>query len=167
MAVSEEATKGGYLLFDVSSQGSLFLKWSTTRPEKALMFFKPTKSVPAFKYKGQGKEEICRKLTVNAPGYFKGVTEFVKMAKIYHGELTVFDHPDLDANVPPIGITFMKGQKLQHIQNNESYLITDQTAVSAWHESRKIYQGVQTMSQSSFLNKAQNSGNSWAIEFSN
>jgi len=166
-AVSEESTKGGYLVFDVASQGSLFIKWSSTPIDKALMFFKPTKKVPAFKYKGTAKEELARKMHCNVPQFFMGICEYLKIARQFDGLLTVYETPSVVGGtwIPPVGVTLLKGTKLQHIQINQPHLLTDQDACAAWNLNINPYQGVSTLGQSQFLNKSKNN-NGWGFEFS-
>ena len=54
VAVGPDATKGCYLVFDIASEGSLFLHWSDTPVPMAVAYMQPRIAVPAFKYKANG-----------------------------------------------------------------------------------------------------------------
>merc|ERR1719251_505855 len=59
--VEQKGDMGCYLTLSDASNGSMFLHWSTDAVYGHVGYFKPTKKVPAFKFKTNGgKSELTR-----------------------------------------------------------------------------------------------------------
>lgn len=83
--------EGGYLTFDASSQGTLFMTWSKTPVDGALAYFKPTKVVPQFKYLRSGKSELVRNIQQDHKQYNQGWCSFAKTCKQFEGSLQLLE----------------------------------------------------------------------------
>lgn len=83
-------TTGCYLTLEETGQGTLFLNWSETTVPSALAFFKPTKTVPKFKFKQNGgKTELMRDCGggVKIKKFYQGITQYVKLASTFNASL--------------------------------------------------------------------------------
>ncbi len=103
----EDGTVRCYLSFGAASGGTLTYTWSVAVNSKALAYFRPTKTVPAFKLtQNAGRNEIIRNLQGGTgegmKRYMSGWLQFLKLARDLAGELTVLskdaDVYCLDAN---------------------------------------------------------------------
>lgn len=83
--------QGCYLTYSDASNGTLFLNWSKASVGGALAYFKPTKTVAAFKFTTQGGREELTRGTDNTPkNLYQGWCNYLKMAREYKAEVTLY-----------------------------------------------------------------------------
>jgi hypothetical protein len=164
LTMATETTQGGYLLFDVASNGTMFIKWSKTTVENALIFFKPTKSVPGFKYKGLGKQELVRNLQESKNKYFQGVCEFMKIGRKYDSEFVLLPHNAAHAPYP-VGISLLQSSKLTHVEPGTYYTISKQDAIASYNATINPFEGMHSTNLTTFCNQGRCHGCSESFEF--
>ncbi|GAB5353020.1 hypothetical protein AAMO2058_000002700 [Amorphochlora amoebiformis] len=156
--------KGCYLTFAHESLGVLFEQWSekaTDFKEEVFAFFKPTKKVPTFKYnKKGGKSEIIRELQAkNIKRYYIGWTHFLKTAKEYKAEVTIYRTKDVQ-------VYFLTSNgDVKSMDPNKAYNLCDLkiSAIAAVPKNAETFDGVKSISFGSFMENANKVGASLAL----
>lgn len=106
--VCGELGDGLYLTYDAQQQGMLSITFAKERVAGALLFAKPQKPVPAFKYKPPGKFELVRNCQRDKKTYFRGFGEFVKAAAQFD---SVVQYADIvDAAPIPCALYFHRAE---------------------------------------------------------
>lgn len=143
---------GCYLTYEDTSSGSLHLNWSQTEVEGYLGYFKPTKSVPKFKFKAKGgKSELTRSTNnMDNGNYFTAWCNYVKMAKQYRSTLVYVDN-----NVQLFTHNKSKIGTLGMTTVHELELLE---CIGAVPSGGTIFDGVATTSRGNFINKCQSGG---------
>jgi len=149
--VEQKGEMGCYLTFHETSNGTLFLNWKNENLPGALAYFKPKKKVSAFKFKkAGGKEELTRETNSKKKNLYEGWCNYVKLAKEYKSTVVY--------QTSSVYLYFHKGSVIEEVPRNVHVGLEDVEAVAAVPGSRKVFEGVQKIDRSSFLNKAQESG---------
>ncbi|CRH03162.1 conserved Plasmodium protein, unknown function [Plasmodium relictum] len=122
--------KGAYLIFDSASNGSLFIVWKREKVENALMFIKPTKPVPEFKFTNHnGKSELIRNLQSDKKLFYSGLCQFIKEARDIKGEVSLLPHLDESSPIK-VDIYFLKGNNVSSVKVGTSFFAHEVDAVS-------------------------------------
>jgi len=149
--VEQKGEMGCYLTEEDSSNGSLFLNWSQGAVTGALAYFKPTKSVPKFKFKAKGgKTELTRETNSNRKNFFEGWCNFFKLAKEYKSTIKYM--------ASSVTLLTHVGSKIAILPRGEMLEIKTIEAVAAIPGSSAAFEGIQTTDRGSFLNKSQDIG---------
>ncbi|KAL1504132.1 hypothetical protein AB1Y20_020253 [Prymnesium parvum] len=84
------------LIFSSVNGGCFILQWSHgPLPEEALASFIPSKPVPPYKLKGDGREQLIRDAGgPNARKFYEGWIAFIRTAAAYEGKLTLMKNLD-------------------------------------------------------------------------
>merc|ERR1719367_651404 len=93
---------GAYLVFDPVSNGTMFQMWSKVKVDGALLFGRPYKKVPEFRFAKGGKWEIKRNIQRSKQTYYLACAEFVKNCLPF--ECTFLDLA-LTSGVAPIPVS--------------------------------------------------------------
>ncbi|SOV13171.1 conserved Plasmodium protein, unknown function [Plasmodium sp. DRC-Itaito] len=153
--MSEE--KGAYLVFDNASNGTLFIVWKKEKVENALMFIKPTKAVPEFKFVNRnGKNELIRNLQSDKKLFYSGICQFVKEAKDIKGKLTLLPHFDTSFPIK-VDLYFLKGSKVMPLYTDEAFAVQDVDAMSVLPKGSSSLK-VKTMAKDMFVCRGNTEG---------
>jgi len=146
--VEQKGDMGCYLTEESSSNGSLFLNWSQGGVDSSIGYFKPTKSVPKFKFKAKGgKSELTRETNSNRKNYFEGWCNYFKLAKEFRGSLMY--------KTSDVMLLTHIGSKIAILPRGELLDIKVIEAVAAIPGTSSAFEGIMTCDRGSFLNKAQ------------
>jgi len=124
--IVSDTSMGCYLTFDIANEGSLFLNWSEKYVEGSLAFFAPRKQIPKFKFKQNGgKSEFLRGLRggVGIKKYFEGWTQFIKLAKDFNSNVTLFCCDDVALYYTNKDSKVMQIKQQQTVDSNDLYVI--------------------------------------------
>ncbi|SBS80150.1 conserved Plasmodium protein, unknown function [Plasmodium ovale] len=149
--------KGAYLTFDNASNGSLFIVWKKEKVENALLFIKPTRSVPEFKFtSNSGKSELIRNLQSDKKLFYSGLCQFIKEAKDIKGELTLLPH--LDNSFPiKVSVYSLKGNNVVQLKVGEPFSLDGVDAMSVLPNGSSSLQ-VKTMKKDMFVSRGNTEG---------
>jgi len=148
--IEQKGQMGCYLSHHDTSNGTLFLNWKHEELKGALAYFKPQKKVAAFKFKkAGGKEELTRE-TNNRKNYFEGWCNYVKLAKEYQSTIMY--------QTSEVYLYTHKGSKIEEMPRGCMLSLADVEAIAAVPGSKKVFEGVKTISRSLFLNQSQAAG---------
>jgi hypothetical protein len=151
---------GGYLMFTPASDGTLTCHYSTERIQDALMYFKPKKIVPAFKYRqNAGRVEIIRKLQSNQQMYYEGVAQFIKMGREFDSDFVVLPQTKSMFQVWRLYDT----NKIAFCSPGEFFPTTSFTSIACIPRDSQIFRGVQTMSKENFVSYANKVGKAFSF----
>eukprot|EP00756_Hemistasia_phaeocysticola_P045435 Hpha_TRINITY_DN1918_c0_g1::TRINITY_DN1918_c0_g1_i1::g.30918::m.30918 len=101
-----ELGEGAYLTFEAQGHGTLSLTWAKQRVDGALFYAAPQKPVPAFKFKGSGKQELVRGCQRDKKVYLRGFAEFVKAAVAFD---CLVQYADFASSAPiPTALVFRR-----------------------------------------------------------
>jgi len=122
----EKLGRGGYLTFESSSNGAMFLVWSETPVEGAWAFFSPGKTVPKFKFKSNGgRSEIQRQCGgVNKANLASGWCQYIKVARQFEGKLVI-----LNTDIG-VWLNLNTSNKVKRVKPNEWTSLSQARAVS-------------------------------------
>ncbi|ANQ05954.1 Uncharacterized protein PCOAH_00002450 [Plasmodium coatneyi] len=149
--------KGAYLTFDNASNGSLFIVWKKEKVDGALMFIKPTKAVPEFKFtSNSGKSELIRNLQSDKKLFYSGVCQFIKKAKEINGEVTLLAHFN-DTFPIKVNVYFLKGNNVVPLSVDVSFDLDGVDAVSVLPHGSSSLQ-VKTMKKDMFVSRGNTEG---------
>jgi len=152
-SVEQKGEMGCYLTLTSSSNGSMFLNWSHTKVDGSVAYFKPTKSVPAFKFKTKGgKSELTRGTDNSAKNLYTGWVNYCKLCKEYKGTFVL--------KATDTAIWTLTGSKPFRIPQGEPVDLTTVETVAAvpGKASDSVFGGLKTISKGTFINKAQEKG---------
>ncbi|VWU50429.1 conserved protein, unknown function [Hepatocystis sp. ex Piliocolobus tephrosceles] len=149
--------QGAYLFFDNASSGSLFIVWKKTTLDNALIFVKPTKAVPEFKYTSNcGKSELLRNLQSDKKLFYSGICRFIKEGRDVNGELLLL--PYLNDSFPiKTNIYFLKENNVTKVTPGKSYTLKDVEAVCVLPNGSNAL-NVKTMKTDMFVSKGNSEG---------
>ncbi|SCM04248.1 conserved Plasmodium protein, unknown function [Plasmodium chabaudi adami] len=149
--------KGAYLIFDNASNGSLFIAWKKEKVENALLYIRPTKNVPEFKFTcNNGKYELIRNLQSDKKIFFSGICQFIKEARDIKGKITLL--PYLENGFPiKVNIYFLKGNNVVQLKSGESFDLEGVDASTVLPYGSSSLQ-VKTMSKDMFVGKGNSEG---------
>eukprot|EP00463_Aulacantha_scolymantha_P006044 TRINITY_DN756_c1_g1_i1.p1 TRINITY_DN756_c1_g1~~TRINITY_DN756_c1_g1_i1.p1 ORF type:complete len:152 (-),score=18.23 TRINITY_DN756_c1_g1_i1:344-799(-) len=140
---------GCYLTFEDSSNGTLFLNWNKSNVDKHIAYFKPTKSVPLFKFKTKGgKSELTRSTNNNTKNFYEGWCNYIKLAKEYK---STFIYKDNNVKICSHG----SDKKIVTVPRGVVTDLKEFQTVCALPGACKIFDGITTLDRSSFINKSQ------------
>lgn len=149
--------KGAYLVFDNASNGSLFITWKKEKVENALLYIRPTKNVPEFKFAyNNGKYELIRNLQSDKKIFFSGICQFIKEARDIKGKVTLL--PYLDNAFPiKVNIYFLKGNNVVQLKPGEAFDLEGVDALTVLPYGSSSLQ-VKTMTKDMFVGKGNSEG---------
>merc|ERR1712038_518672 len=148
--IEQKGEMGCYLTVNTSSNGSMFLNWSQKDVTGAVAYFKPTKSVPAFKFKTKGgKSELTRETDSNRKNYFTGWVNYVKLAKEYKSTLMY--------KTSDVALWSLVGSKPSQLPRGVLADISNVQVIAAvsGKSSGAVFGGLKTIDKGTFINKAQ------------
>lgn len=151
--IEQKGEMGCYLTVNTSSNGSMFLNWSQKDVTGAVGYFKPTKSVPAFKFKTKGgKSELTRETDSNRKNYFTGWVNYVKLAKEYKSTLMY--------KTSDVALWSLVGSKPSQLPRGVLADISNVQVIAAvsGKSSGAVFGGLKTIDKGTFINKAQEQG---------
>lgn len=146
--VDQKGAMGCYLTAEDASNGSLFLNWSETAINNSLAYFKPTKSVPKFKFKSKGgKNELTRNTSSNRKNFYEGWCNYIKLAKEYKSQ---FRYASMD-----VRIYEQTGSKVSMIPRGTLTDLSKMSVIAAIPGSSTIFEGLMSVDKGTFINKSQ------------
>lgn len=149
--VEQKGEMGCYLTVAEASNGCMFLNWSKSEVGGHIAYFKPTKSVPAFKFKAKGgKDELTRGTDSHKKNYYEGWCNYVKLAKEYKSLLLY--------RGDTVQLWHHTGTKLKLLPKRTMVDLKNIEAIAAIPGSASLFEGIKTTSRGNFLNKAQSLG---------
>lgn len=151
---------GCYLLFEMESEGSLFLHWSETPVPGAIAYFAPSpkKSLPAFKFKQNGgRAELIRGFKgATKSRFYMGVCQFAKQCRDLDGQLAMLTHQ--------AKIFVRNGEGIvSHFPVGELINISKIQSVAAVGAEKTVFDGVDRLSNDYFLGTGAKEGASLAL----
>jgi len=160
LPTDEDRDKGCYLVFDTTSQGTLFSVWSKEKIPGAKARFLPRKEVKAFKFQGNNtRTELVRELQANKKKVYVGWMQFVKNAHDYDAVLQILDDGDRDLDM----YYFKDSDSSVHqVSANEFFVVKDARAVGIVPKSNGAYNGVKKSNVEVFMDAA--AGNAGAAK---
>ena len=151
--------KGCYLVFDVASEGTLFLHWSETPVPGAVAYLNPQAAVPKFKYtSGGGRSELIRGFRGETKKrLFEGFCSFFKLAR--------------DTGMSPVCLLTtevvcylrMQDGSVVALRPGVATPIAAAAAVVAVPHGCDAFEGAKTMAQDYFLGTGLREGASWSL----
>lgn len=145
--------EGGYLMFTTVSEGTLTCHFSHTRMEGAIMYFKPKRIVPAFKFRqNSGRIEIVRKLMQHQQLYYEGVAQFIKMGREFDSDFVLLDPGRVRI------YRLFDVSSVAAVETGTFFPSSSFTSIACVPQGNTDYAGVRTMSKDNFQATANKTG---------
>eukprot|EP00586_Coscinodiscus_wailesii_P021935 CAMPEP_0172497666 /NCGR_PEP_ID=MMETSP1066-20121228/103077_1 /TAXON_ID=671091 /ORGANISM="Coscinodiscus wailesii, Strain CCMP2513" /LENGTH=170 /DNA_ID=CAMNT_0013270555 /DNA_START=95 /DNA_END=607 /DNA_ORIENTATION=+ len=164
----EKNEAGCYLLYESDSSGKLMLYYSKTEVPGAIGFWEAGegRTIQGFKFKkNMGRNELARGCAGGVNGrklYYSGWTQYLKMAKLFDGTVTILPLHDVGLPVDLYGYHKDTLEVLK-LEENVPFTVSDLDAVACLPKHSDVFEDCSKINKVLFLDKAQRVGASTTL----
>jgi len=160
---ADESAVGAYLVYQTRNNGQMDLVWSKVAVENALLFGRPQKIVPAFKFARDGHWELTRNIQSDKRTWYLGWVMFVKACAAFDCTVVDFGLTGEAAPMPTsLWLWSTEGSTVSAVAKGEPFDTRNFTVVAACHADSKDL-SFQSIKRDVFENKAKDVGECTAL----
>jgi len=160
---ADESAVGAYLIYQTKNNGQMDLVWSKVAVENALLFGRPQKRVPAFKFARDGHWELTRNIQSDKKTWYLGFVMFVKACAAFDCTVVDFGLTGDAAPMPTsVWLWSAEGSTVTAVEKGDPFDTRSFAVVAACHADSKDL-SFQSIKRDVFENKAKDIGECTAL----